>query len=453
MLGIKRMKLPFSQVVIPVRSRILDRNIVYFYNIAFFITLIIAIVIFLLGLKGLFDFTPVVAGANMWMNGLDESTINASAIPIYCDNPDYNYFYGPSFKYFGLNNSCIDGSVKESFTKGIILGTYWTTTYENTITLKKKQCNVSTQICNGISESVSAQNFFIKHIEEYPLVAQIDATVPSLGLDGRSKDVEMPIVFQMPNGTKIQIPQSNGKLLIKLKIGKWLTYFGIENLDSVGDPLRYDVEGSKGKRPYRLSGLSLIFSVEIRNTKHEWDYPGPVYILVKLSVVEDWARVTFRPKPTANLGESLAVDHYGIRWVWKPLPTKVYVFSWEKGFLSVLNVVIFFTIMDHVVYIAVLYCCKDSKHWRNAVSPEMHYFEEMEEVVKLHEHDMKDLKTTNDSKKSSKIGSQNDSNKANYDESIEEEKHKSIGTIKSNAYVYTEDSGDGSDDDGSTTML
>ena len=82
----------------------------------------------------------------------------------------------------------------------------------------------------------------------------------------------------------------------------------------------------------------------------------------------------------------------------------------------------------------------------------MHYFEEMEEVVKLHEHDMKELKTTNDSKKSSKISSQNDSNKANYDESIEEEKHKSIGTIKSNAYVYTEDSGDGSDD-GSTTML
>ena len=58
MLGIKRLKLPFSQVIVPVRSRILDRNIVYFYNIIFFITLIIAIVIFLLGLKGLFDFTP-----------------------------------------------------------------------------------------------------------------------------------------------------------------------------------------------------------------------------------------------------------------------------------------------------------------------------------------------------------------------------------------------------------
>eukprot|EP00943_MAST-04B_sp_MAST-4B-sp1_P008308 g8308.t1 len=378
----------------------------------------------------------------MWMNSLDKSTINASALPIYCDNPNYDYFYGPSFKYFGLNNSCIDGSVKNSFTKGIILGTYWTTTYENSITLRQKICNVSAQVCKGPSEAVSAQNAFVKHIEEYPLVAQLDATVPSLGLDGRSSDVEMPIVFQLPNGTKIEIPQSEGKLLIKQKIGKWLTYFGIDNLDAVGDPLRYDVEGSKGKRPYRLSGLSLIFSVQIRNTKDEWDYPGDVYVLVTLSVVEDWARITFKPKPTATLGESLAVDHYGIRWIWKPLPTKVYVFSWEKGFLSLLNVVIFFTIMDHIVYIVVLYCCKDSKHWRNAVSPEMHYFEEMEEVVKLHEtnvNDLEVLKKKKDSKTLSQVGGQNDVvSKAIHNESPEKIQ-KGVATIKSNAYVFTED--------------
>ena len=376
---LKNIRLPFNYVVVPVRSRIMDRNIVYFYNIAFFITSIVAIVIFIFGLKGWADFTPIIAGANMWMNNLDETVINSTSAPIYCDNPDYDYIYDSQWRYD--KNSCIDKPVNEIFNKGSGMpGAFWTTTYETATTLKSRQCNATSQICKGHSDKIATQNFFVKHVEKYSLSAQINAEVPYLQYDGRTDNAKL--FFEMPNGTVIQIHDTN-KLLIKRKISEWLKYFGIESLDTTDIDALYSVKDSKGKCRYRIAGLSLIFSIEVRNTNGPWDYPGDVYVLVKLSVDKNWARVTFKPSPTARLGEARAIDHYGIRWVWKTLPTRVYVFSWEKGFLSVLNVVIFFTIMNRIVHLAVLYCCgKHSKRWRKTVEPVMHYYEEVVQVVK-----------------------------------------------------------------------
>ena len=72
-----------------------------------------AIVIFIFGLKGWADFTPIIAGANMWMNNLDETVINSTSAPIYCDNPYYDYIYDSQWRYD--KNSCIDKPVNEIF--------------------------------------------------------------------------------------------------------------------------------------------------------------------------------------------------------------------------------------------------------------------------------------------------------------------------------------------------
>lgn len=386
------MRLPFNWVVIPVRSRIMDRNIVVFYNLAFFVTSIVAIVIFVLGLKGWADFTPVIAGANMWMNPSNEGDMKQDTKPLYCDNPDYDYVYDSNWRYD--KNACVDKSVSEIFFKGSGMpGAFWTTTYITMATLKSRDCNVTSELCRGHRDKIGRnQNFFVKHIEDYSLFAQISAEVPLLQYDGRTRSAKL--FFEMPNGTIIEILDAE-KLKMNRKVSEWLEFFGIDSLDSTDIDSIYSIKESTGYCRYRIAGLSLIFSIEIHNTKSTWDYPGDIYVLAKLSVEKNWARTTFRPTPTAQLGISRSVDHYGIRWVWRTLPTKVYVFSWEKGFLSILNVVIFFSIMNRIVHFAVLYWCgKDSKRWRKIVEPVMHYYEEVVEVVSHRRKSMQQIAHT-----------------------------------------------------------
>ena len=69
----------------------------------------------------------------------------------------------------------------------------------------------------------------------------------------------------------------------------------------------YSVAESKGHCRYRIAGLSLIFEIEVRNSLSPWDHPGEIFVLVKLSVDKNWARITYKPVPTATLGIARAV--------------------------------------------------------------------------------------------------------------------------------------------------
>ena len=160
---LEKVPLPFSWVVVPVRSRIMDKNIVYFYNAAFFFTTIVAVVIFILGLKGWADFAPVIAGANMWMDPTYEQQ-NLNDTPVYCNNPDFDYVYSDSWNY--ENNRCVEMSVNEIFRKGGgHPGAFWTTTYITMATLQHNKCNFTTQECTGQSRIIGKnQNFFVKHL-------------------------------------------------------------------------------------------------------------------------------------------------------------------------------------------------------------------------------------------------------------------------------------------------
>ena len=375
---LEKVPLPFSWVVVPVRSRIMDKNIVYFYNAAFFFTTIVAVVIFILGLKGWADFAPVIAGANMWMDPTYEQQ-NLNDTPVYCNNPDFDYVYSDSWNY--ENNRCVEMSVNEIFRKGGgHPGAFWTTTYITMATLQHNKCNFTTQECTGQSRIIGKnQNFFVKHLEDFQIAAQISAEVPDLNYDGRTSDARL--MFQQPSGKIVEIKNAK-KLLTMMKISEWLKHFEIDTLDGTGIDAVYSVAESKGHCRYRIAGLSLIFEIEVRNSLSPWDHPGEIFVLVKLSVDKNWARITYKPVPTATLGIARAVDHYGIRWVWRTIPPKVHVFSWEKVFLSSLNIVIFFTVMNNCVHFAVLHMCgKDSKRWRKTVEPVMKFYEEVEEVI------------------------------------------------------------------------
>ena len=314
----EKIPLPFTWVVVPVRSRIMDKNIVYFYNAAFFFTSIVAVVIFILGLKGWADFTPVIAGANMWMDPKYMQQ-NASDTPAYCNNPDFDYVYSDSWNY--ENNKCVEMSVNEIFRKGGgHPGAFWTTTYITMTTLQNKKCNFTSQACTGQSSIIGKnQNFFVKHIEDFQIAAQISAEVPALNYDGRTSGARL--MFQQPSGKIVEIKNAK-KLLTNMKISEWLKHFEIDSLDSTGIDAVYSVAESKGYCRYRIAGLSLIFEIEVRNSLSPWDHPGEIFVLVKLSVDKNWARTTFKPVPTATLGIARAVDHYGIRWVWRAPPQK-----------------------------------------------------------------------------------------------------------------------------------
>ena len=101
---------------------------------------------------------------------------NASDTPAYCNNPDFDYVYSDSWNY--ENNQCVDRSVNEIFSKRRrtprrVLDDHLHH-YDN---FTKQKCNFTSQACTGQSGIIGKnQNFFfVKHIEDFQIAAQISA--------------------------------------------------------------------------------------------------------------------------------------------------------------------------------------------------------------------------------------------------------------------------------------
>ena len=107
-----------------------------------------------------------------------------------------------------------------------------------------------------------------------------------------------------------------------MKISEWLKHFEIDSLDSTGIDAVYSVAESKGYCRYRIAGLSLIFEIEVRNSLSPWDHPGEIFVLVKLSVDKNWARIDIQTCTDSNawystrcrpLWNSLGVENYSTK--------------------------------------------------------------------------------------------------------------------------------------------
>ena len=415
----------FEKVKLPVTAFVDDKKIVCGYNVLYLLTWITSIVYFVFYTKGWTQRIPVGWSTSMF-TGVS-TPLYPPGTPIYCDNPDFDFFQYGIWNYSDIG--CIDKNEQMNFRKHIAPGSFWVGTLD-------AHHDYITNATTGTLEHFGSQKLeYIKNVEHVLTGVRIVAEAPGVNYNSQLPDEKTKLFIKMPDGvltekieyaykilglpydplvntslldlTSLQICKevvpcygSEKQLYLELRIEEWLALFGTE-LDHYNKTLTDKPGISTGKPRQRTTGLGLNVGVEFTNLPpidSAFALPGDISVILHLQLDTNWQRITHPPAPAPknSNAEIRMTDSYGLRFVWTNYATQhtVLVFSFRNLITSMFDVVVFFSMSRiFAVYLILHFIPKKSKNWRKASK------RHIEELVVEHEESAEVLrrKTIGDS--------------------------------------------------------